>query len=530
MKFPEVCADQQRTRALPGGGLTGIDYVEVSDDQRTLKIYFLGRLPDSVTEKNIRIEGGVGIRNVKVQRVVVSSNEQDDTENHLNVMVDRPGDFSTYRLELVGVAGVDPYYAGIDFTFKVNCPSDLDCRPDTPQPFDERRDQEINYLAKDYASFRQLILDRLAALIPEWKERHVPDLGMVLAEVMAYVGDYLSYYQDAVATEAYLNTARQRISVRRHARLIDYQMHEGCNARTWITVRADQDTDEMNLQDFYFITGDHRDGQRVLTEWDLSHLPQNYEVFEPMLLNRPSVTFYKAHSEIRFYTWGNTHCHVPKGTTEATLEGYLVDDPQKQSPGGGEGQPTSPIDLGNQQGLHLRVGDVLIFEERISPLTGREQDADLEHRHAVHLTALKRDEDPLFQKPLTHIEWAHEDALPFDLTLSTKGPGGEYLEHVSVARGNVILADHGRRVELEELGTVAPEPSETPLSPRRFNPRLEQRPLTFSEPISSGGSAVALLRQNSRKEVPQILNLRSGTRPANTALPDEVRWSDGGGT
>ena len=109
-----------------------------------------------------------------------------------------------------------------------------------PEPRDE---PEINYLAKDYASFRQLILDRLALVMPEWHERHVPDLGIALVEVLAYVGDHLSYYQDAVATEAYLDTARQRISVRRHARLVDYVLHEGCNARTWVCVEVTDGVD-----------------------------------------------------------------------------------------------------------------------------------------------------------------------------------------------------------------------------------------------------------------------------------------------
>ena len=74
--------------------------------------------------------------------------------------------------------------------------------------------------------------------MPDWQERHVPDLGVTLVELLAYVGDYLSYYQDAVGTEAYLGTARQRISVRRHARLVDYQLHEGCNARAWVHASA----------------------------------------------------------------------------------------------------------------------------------------------------------------------------------------------------------------------------------------------------------------------------------------------------
>ena len=64
----------------------------------------------------------------------------------------------------------------------------------------------------------------------------MPDIGITLVELLAYVGDYLSYYQDAVATEAYLETARQRISVRRHARLVDYVFSEGCNARAWVCV------------------------------------------------------------------------------------------------------------------------------------------------------------------------------------------------------------------------------------------------------------------------------------------------------
>jgi hypothetical protein len=49
--------------------------------------------------------------------------------------------------------------------------------------------------------------------------------------MLAYAADQLSYYQDAVATEAYLGTARRRTSARRHARLVDYFMHDGANAR-----------------------------------------------------------------------------------------------------------------------------------------------------------------------------------------------------------------------------------------------------------------------------------------------------------
>ena len=173
-------------------------------------------------------------------------------ETVLDVQVDRPGDFSSYTLRLVRDAlhpqppdGIDPMFAAVDFSFKVECPTDFDCRPRCVCPPTERREPEIDYLAKDYASFRRLMLDRMSALMPQWQERNPADLGVALVEVLAYVGDYLSYQQDAVATEAYLGMARRRISVRRHARLVDYLMHDGCNARAWVQVQVNADVPLM---------------------------------------------------------------------------------------------------------------------------------------------------------------------------------------------------------------------------------------------------------------------------------------------
>ena len=138
-------------------------------------------------------------------------------------------------------------------SFVVDCPSELDCVAEPGPPPPAPPGPELSYLAKDYASFRRLLFDRLAVTMPAWREEHVPDIGVTLVELLAYVGDQLSYHQDAVATEAYLDTARQRISVRRHARLVDYRMHEGCNARTWVCV--DTDRDVTLPADVSFVTG-----------------------------------------------------------------------------------------------------------------------------------------------------------------------------------------------------------------------------------------------------------------------------------
>ncbi len=163
-------------------------------------------------------------------------------------------DGAEYILTIRRPQDIDPQFARYRFTAHCQVveidpkrkPTGQHCAPE---------DARINYLARDYASFRQMLLDRLAQTVPGWKERHVPDIGITLVELFAYVGDNLAYYQDAVATEAYLNTARQRISVKRHARLVDYQLHEGCNARTFMHLNVvGSDPVILNPDDAYFVT------------------------------------------------------------------------------------------------------------------------------------------------------------------------------------------------------------------------------------------------------------------------------------
>ena len=85
------------------------------------------------------------------------------------------------------------------------------------------------------------MLDRLNLLAPGWSERSAADVGVALVELLAYAADNLSYRQDAIANEAYLATAHKRVSVRRHARLVDYALHDGCNARAWVHVKVAAD-------------------------------------------------------------------------------------------------------------------------------------------------------------------------------------------------------------------------------------------------------------------------------------------------
>ncbi len=105
-------------------------------------------------------------------------------------------------------AGFDAVLYQTEFSFKIDCPSDFDCACKDIKDL-QFIEPAIDYMAKDYSSFRRLALDRISLIAPDWKERNPADIGVVLVELLAYVGDHLSYYQDAVSTEAYLGTARQ---------------------------------------------------------------------------------------------------------------------------------------------------------------------------------------------------------------------------------------------------------------------------------------------------------------------------------
>lgn len=586
MKTSELCdVDLRRTlireqRDFYGRpNLNGIDYVEVSEDQLSLRVYFLGKAPKPISEKNIVISGGRRITGIRVIDIDVCRASGKDLDDCLTVTVDKWGDFSDYTLSFVEfdkrghptnrpLRGFDRRFSQIVFSFKAGCPSDLDCLAQSsclPAPLPPT---DINYLAKDYGSFRQIILDRLSLVMPEWRERHVPDIGIALVEVLAYAADHLSYYQDAVATEAYLDTARQRISIRRHARLVDYRMHEGCNARAWVFVETRGSETTLNKEEFAFIAGLRNattESAGMLTREGLRLLnppPDKYEVFEAM--GKGSVTLKEAHNRIAFYTWGDFDCCLPQGATSATLvDEYLSDQqvPQNQDdydysqPGLGKSakkqkqvpQPKYPAKQQpkSKRKLSLRSGDVLIFEEVISPRTGVAADIDLRHRHPVLLTKVTEHIDELTDQPLVEIEWAVDDALSFPMCLSTTGsaPDCEKLESVTIARGNIVLVDHGRTIgrqvvddqDDEDLGTVpldelsaeccdASCTPEVTIVPGRFRPAVTQAPLTFAEPLPSFEplvtdaqeqsdelpcpqpeiSAAGLLRQNSRAALPQI--------------------------
>lgn len=488
--------------------LNGIDFIEVQDDpelpneqrQRTLMLHFLKPVDSVISKDNIVIHGGERITDIRVDTVVVGPEP-----GILQIDVDMAGDFSIYTLCLVVNAseseipeGIDPQSASVDFSFKVECPSDFDCPPLRVCPPEIKTKTPINYLAKDYASFRRLMLDRMALTAPDWQRRNAADLGMILVELLTYVGDHLSYQQDAVQTEGYFDFARHRVSVKRHARLVDYFMHDGCNARTWVQVKVDADN-VLLAHDFML------DGKLAVTQFlttldkiDVVLEPESSAhhkalklkplVFEPIKLfkekenqtdaeEEKEIRLFTAHYEMSFYTWSDTLCCLPKGSTQATLTGHYP---------------------------NLQPHDVVVFEEVMGPLSGAKEDANITHRHAVKIESVELTVDPVVVDPdtgnninITNISWNEEDALPFALCISSrtdKNHGNVLLNDVSVARGNIVLCDHGQTVS-ETLTPLVPEPllyyppsamqdrcdrNDPEALPVRYNPILSQVTLTHA--------------------------------------------------
>jgi hypothetical protein len=546
---PLTCGDERRRQLIRDRKLNGVDYVDVIGTH--LCVHFLTGIPPeflpgkkgtalSPSEKtaamaHIVIRGGRRVTGLHVIDIDPEEPASKYEEACLGIELDKEGDWSVYTLCFVetkdglptdqSLKSLDPRYACLDFTFKIECPAEIDCKESDACAVEERPSPAISYLAKDYATFRQLILDRLALTMPRWRELHVPDIGIALVEILAYAGDYLSYFQDAVGTEQYLDTARQRISVRRHARLIDYAMHEGCNARVFVELQVGQDKD-LDPRGLYFLT-------------------RSSEVFEP--LAQKAVKLRIAHNAIRIYTWGDEECCLPKGATRASLLDELqeqdkyddkicderpwppIDHDHHQDCGCGQTPPPKPP---RPRALDLQEGDFLLFEElacagtainSVKPGDGGFDgktplpDVDKTHRHVVRITRVTKACDALRGNRVLEVEWSREDALPFALCVSAIGtpPECDLVRNITIARGNIVLADHGATIRDEELPVVAPQhpievcegedaPSDVALVPARYRPRLANAPLTFAQPLDARASATAAVHQSPRAALPAI--------------------------
>ena len=116
------------------------------------------------------------------------------------------------------------------------------------------------------------------------------------------------------------------------------------------------------------------------------------------------------------------------------------------------------------------------------------------------------------------------------------------VSNVSVARGNVVLVDHGATT-VEVLGVVHTasttancatpcHPGLMQVTPGLFRPTLKQAPLTFSQPITAGScSASVLIAQDPRQALPNIAlksipPAPSAPTPSSSCIPPLFTFDD----
>jgi len=182
----------RRNLVIVSPTLNGIDFVEIANSAQTiLVVHFLNAVPVAGTlPAPPTITGGDTIPSVAVLPIQPHDWGIDGTHVTLTLHVNAPGDFSTYTLTLATPSlpcpALDTFFATVQFSFKALCPSDIDCETPPPVcPPSPATLPPIDYLSKDFLSFRQALLDFSSVQYPGWQERSEADLGIVLLEAMA---------------------------------------------------------------------------------------------------------------------------------------------------------------------------------------------------------------------------------------------------------------------------------------------------------------------------------------------------------
>jgi len=451
---------------LENQALNGIDFVEIaSADQKTLRVHFLNTVPLQGTLTDVQITGGETIPNVPVsnlealkKHVKEATYWTTDSEGRptLTLLVDAPGDFSSYELTITSNDTLDPFFNHSSFSFKALCDSDLDCEvPPQACPPPTGDVPPIDYLAKDFLSFRQALSDFSALRYPEWQERSEADFGMMFMEALCGLADDLSYTQDRIAAEATLDTATQRRSIVRHARLMDYEPQPATAAR--LCLQLDVQDGVTTLSTGLLMTALGPDGNSIDFETGTGLIdPQtgqlNQETFtvnsawNRCKSSRDTLNQCKSPDDFKLlpYYWDNSQRCLKAGSTEMWVVGHNFNFITDENAGKGNGQAL----LIDTQGA---------------------TSADPPIREVVHLLSAKEERDALFQQDVTHIVWGAQEALKsdHDLTFTDDTPPWPR----TVLAGNLVPATEGRRfTETFAIDTAPASNPQMPLAIVRTGP------------------------------------------------------------
>ncbi|PSN10931.1 hypothetical protein C7293_26250 [filamentous cyanobacterium CCT1] len=398
-----------------------------------------------------RIRGGKLAGEVQVVNVVATS-----APNVLDLTVTPIGDYSTYTLSL-NRENIDPIFSELPFKFRPGCFTN-NCAPEWDPAPAPPENPAIDYLAKDYDSFRHTLMAAIAQRVPGWQPTSEADLDQVLLSLFSAAADELSDFQDRVMGEAFWGRLRKRVSLARHARLVNYYVHEGNQASTWLAMILAAGT-SVELPKPDLLGGDRA---LPLLTWAG---PADFDdpaavVFmsrRPLAQPQPLDSLL---NHLSLYTWDGAIPALAAGSTTADL--LLL--------AGGPGGPYSPITdeaSARQVEALIRSGAIttLLIQERLNPATGEVAGRNPNKRQLLRLLPREQGatakEDPTRSVWYVEVHWRQQDALKFNYCFTVDCPDGA-TEHVSLFHGNLVPVYHGRPREI-----VFEEPVE-PLVEGRF--------------------------------------------------------------
>lgn len=345
----------------------------------------------------------------------------------LNLTLSPIGDYSTYTLTINDKIHkwIDPVFGSISFKFHPGYFS-LNCKPEQPAATAPKPTTVIDYLAKDYESFKHVLITAMMERVPGWRPTSEADLDQVLIELLCAAADELSDYQDRVMNEAYLATARKRVSLARHVRLMDYHIHQGNQASTWLALCITG----TNAKEPIKLGGQAPEDLNLVVSTNSAE-----DDTSTIFISRGDWYLYPILNEIELYTWSDSVPALEAGCTTADLK-FDTNDSNELS------------DLAG----HIKEGKVthLLIQEYLNPVSGEESDADPTKRQVLELIRSGTDEpkvihDPVEDKYLLRVCWEKRDKLKSNYCF-TVDCNNKKVPRVSLFHGNLVKVCHGRPV------------------------------------------------------------------------------------
>jgi len=372
-----------------------------------------------------RVPAGQAAGQVQVTQI---NAHPDPAQAALILTVEPIGDYSTYTLGIDTLAypNIDPLFSEITFKFRPGC-FNTNCAPEWEPGKEKKAGPVIDYLAKDYDSFRHTMIAAMMERVPSWEGSSEADLDQVLLELFSAAADELSDYQDRVMNEAYLASVRKRVSLARHSRLMDYHIHQGNQASTWEALEVVL-APPPALNQLLFLQTAHQfwAGNEKQDELSVVFLTRSEQPVHP-LVNR-----------FGLYTWDDSVPSLEAGSITADLK--IIGNPEDQA------TATRIQNL-------IRAGAIkyLLIQEYLNPATGTVNGRNSSKRQLLRLltgnAGAKAMYDPLTGPPATakwfvRVNWREEDRLQSNYCFTVECP--QRVEDVSLFHGNLVQVHNGR--------------------------------------------------------------------------------------